>query len=83
MVKMTCEEHDQMAASTQFITHTVGRMLGAMEVGFGREGEREEVCGSGRRPGRGCALDVHPVAGCAPSSWAGSPRVRSSPFCVC
>jgi arogenate dehydrogenase (NADP+) len=33
MVEMTCEEHDQMAASTQFITHTVGRMLGAMEVG--------------------------------------------------
>eukprot|EP00887_Chlorella_sp_A99_P005837 scaffold1.g5837.t1 len=32
MVEMTCEEHDQMAASTQFITHTVGRMLGAMEL---------------------------------------------------
>lgn len=24
MVKMTCEEHDQYAASTQFITHTTG-----------------------------------------------------------
>ncbi|PSC76454.1 arogenate prephenate dehydrogenase [Micractinium conductrix] len=32
MVEMTCEEHDQLAASTQFITHTVGRMLGAMQL---------------------------------------------------
>jgi hypothetical protein len=32
MVEMTCEEHDRQAASTQFITHTVGRMLGVMEV---------------------------------------------------
>lgn len=30
MVEMTCEEHDRLAASTQFITHTVGRTLGAM-----------------------------------------------------
>jgi arogenate dehydrogenase (NADP+), plant len=30
MVEITCEEHDKAAASTQFITHTVGRMLGAM-----------------------------------------------------
>ena len=30
MVEMTCEEHDRDAASTQFITHTVGRTLGAM-----------------------------------------------------
>jgi arogenate dehydrogenase (NADP+) len=30
MVEMTCEDHDCDAASTQFITHTVGRMLGAM-----------------------------------------------------
>ena len=30
MVDMTCEEHDRQAASTQFITHTVGRMLGEM-----------------------------------------------------
>lgn len=30
MVEMTCENHDLDAASTQFITHTVGRMLGAM-----------------------------------------------------
>ncbi len=43
MVEMSCEEHDQMAASTQFITHTVGRMLGAMQVGCGthaRQGGR-------------------------------------------
>ena len=32
MVEMTCEEHDRQAASTQFITHTVGRVLGAMDV---------------------------------------------------
>ena len=32
MVEMSCEEHDQLAASTQFITHTVGRMLGAMQA---------------------------------------------------
>ncbi|KAF8055326.1 TYRAAT2 [Scenedesmus sp. PABB004] len=33
MVEMSCEEHDRQAASTQFVTHTVGRMLGAMELG--------------------------------------------------
>jgi arogenate dehydrogenase (NADP+) len=32
MVEMSCEEHDQAAASTQFITHTVGRMLGTMNL---------------------------------------------------
>jgi arogenate dehydrogenase (NADP+), plant len=32
MVEMTCEEHDRQAASTQFITHTVGRVLGKMEL---------------------------------------------------
>lgn len=32
MVEMTCEEHDRQAASTQFITHTVGRVLGGMEI---------------------------------------------------
>ena len=32
MVEMTCEEHDLDAASTQFITHTVGRTLGAMKL---------------------------------------------------
>lgn len=32
MVEMPCEAHDQQAANTQFITHTVGRILGAMEL---------------------------------------------------
>lgn len=32
MVEMSCEEHDVKAASTQFITHTVGRMLGGMQL---------------------------------------------------
>lgn len=32
MVEMSCEEHDRQAASTQFVTHTVGRMLGAMKL---------------------------------------------------
>lgn len=35
MVEMGCEEHDRQAASTQFITHTVGRMLGEMKVSEG------------------------------------------------
>lgn len=32
MVEMTCEEHDRLAAGTQFLTHTVGRVLGGMRV---------------------------------------------------
>jgi prephenate dehydrogenase len=32
MVDMTCEVHDQEAANTQFITHTVGRVLNEMNV---------------------------------------------------
>ncbi|KAK9803249.1 hypothetical protein WJX73_009784 [Symbiochloris irregularis] len=32
MVEMSCEEHDRIAASTQFLTHTVGRVLGAMDA---------------------------------------------------
>eukprot|EP01025_Chloroclados_australasicus_P020410 TRINITY_DN21511_c0_g1_i1.p2 TRINITY_DN21511_c0_g1~~TRINITY_DN21511_c0_g1_i1.p2 ORF type:complete len:196 (+),score=25.71 TRINITY_DN21511_c0_g1_i1:313-900(+) len=32
MVEMSCEEHDRQAANTQFITHTVGRVLGEMGV---------------------------------------------------
>ena len=32
MVGMSCEEHDKLAASSQFITHTVGRMLGKMAL---------------------------------------------------
>eukprot|EP00850_Spirogloea_muscicola_P021577 SM000254S08803 [mRNA] locus=s254:112435:114729:- [translate_table: standard] len=30
MVEMSCEEHDRYAAGTQFITHTVGRVLGRL-----------------------------------------------------
>lgn len=32
MIEMSCEEHDKKAASTQFITHTVGRVLGTMDL---------------------------------------------------
>ena len=32
MVEMSCEEHDRIAASTQFMTHTVGRILGSMAL---------------------------------------------------
>ena len=32
MVELSCEAHDQQAANTQFITHTVGRMLSEMNV---------------------------------------------------
>ncbi len=33
MVEMSCEDHDRIAASTQFMTHTVGRILGSMDLG--------------------------------------------------
>ncbi|CAN6449905.1 unnamed protein product [Victoria cruziana] len=32
MVEMSCAEHDRHAAETQFITHTVGRMLGRLQL---------------------------------------------------
>ncbi|KAK9126768.1 hypothetical protein Scep_015614 [Stephania cephalantha] len=32
MVEMTCEEHDREAARSQFLTHTVGRILSEMEI---------------------------------------------------
>ena len=32
MVEMSCEDHDRIAASTQFMTHTVGRVLGSMDL---------------------------------------------------
>lgn len=32
MVEMSCEEHDRLAAGTQFVTHTVGRVLGGMRL---------------------------------------------------
>ena len=57
MVEMSCEEHDQLAASTQFITHTVGRMLGAMQV-------RVRACAGTRPP---CPRSVSCVAPALPS----------------
>ncbi|KAK4489307.1 hypothetical protein RD792_005111 [Penstemon davidsonii] len=32
MMEMTCEEHDKLAARSQFLTHTVGRVLSKMEI---------------------------------------------------
>ncbi|KAF9601326.1 hypothetical protein IFM89_018754 [Coptis chinensis] len=33
MVEMSCEEHDQYAAESQFITHTIARILSNMNLG--------------------------------------------------
>nr|UIP35204.1 arogenate dehydrogenase 3 [Leucojum aestivum] len=32
MVEMSCEEHDENAVETQFLTHTVGRMLAKLDL---------------------------------------------------
>ncbi|CAA6670419.1 unnamed protein product [Spirodela intermedia] len=32
MVQMSCKDHDRYAAETQFVTHTVGRMLAKLEL---------------------------------------------------
>ncbi|XVF88284.1 hypothetical protein PTKIN_Ptkin19aG0037600 [Pterospermum kingtungense] len=32
MVEMSCKEHDKFAAGTQFVTHTVGRVLDMLEL---------------------------------------------------
>ncbi|XP_047978307.1 arogenate dehydrogenase 1, chloroplastic-like [Salvia hispanica] len=32
MMEMSCEEHDEFSARSQFLTHTVGRVLAEMEV---------------------------------------------------
>ncbi|KAJ1690968.1 hypothetical protein LUZ63_015123 [Rhynchospora breviuscula] len=32
MVEMTCEEHDRHAAGSQFITHTIGRVLSHLSL---------------------------------------------------
>uniref|UniRef100_A0A2C9VL55 TYRAAT2-like C-terminal domain-containing protein n=1 Tax=Manihot esculenta TaxID=3983 RepID=A0A2C9VL55_MANES len=32
MLEMSCEEHDRMAARSQFLTHTIGRILSEMEI---------------------------------------------------
>ncbi|PIN00970.1 Arogenate dehydrogenase (NADP(+)) [Handroanthus impetiginosus] len=32
MIEMTCEEHDRLSARSQFLTHTIGRVLAEMEI---------------------------------------------------
>lgn len=32
MIEMPCEQHDRIAARSQFLTHTVGRVLSEMEL---------------------------------------------------
>ncbi|KAG1670999.1 hypothetical protein FOA52_014241 [Chlamydomonas sp. UWO 241] len=32
MIEMSCEDHDYLSASSQFVTHTVGRTLGTMNL---------------------------------------------------
>lgn len=32
MVEMACEEHDRLAAKSQFLTHTIGRVLAEMKI---------------------------------------------------
>ncbi|EEF41515.1 prephenate dehydrogenase, putative [Ricinus communis] len=32
MLEMSCEEHDRMAAKSQFLTHTIGRIFSEMEI---------------------------------------------------
>ncbi|XP_077213605.1 arogenate dehydrogenase 2, chloroplastic-like isoform X1 [Tasmannia lanceolata] len=32
MVEMSCEEHDMLAGQSQFLTHTIGRILSEMEI---------------------------------------------------
>ncbi|KAG4976030.1 hypothetical protein JHK86_035504 [Glycine max] len=32
MVEMSCEDHDKLSAKTQFITHTIGRVLGMLDL---------------------------------------------------
>ncbi|KAJ0102815.1 hypothetical protein Patl1_06701 [Pistacia atlantica] len=32
MLEMSCEEHDKAAAKSQFLTHTIGRVLSEMEI---------------------------------------------------
>ncbi|XP_043701807.1 arogenate dehydrogenase 2, chloroplastic-like [Telopea speciosissima] len=32
MVEITCEEHDKQAARSQFLTHTIGRILSEMDI---------------------------------------------------
>lgn len=32
MLEMSCEEHDKLAARSQFLTHTIGRILSEMDI---------------------------------------------------
>ncbi|KAL8247775.1 hypothetical protein R6Q59_008991 [Mikania micrantha] len=32
MIEMSCEEHDKLAAQSQFVTHTIGRILSEMQI---------------------------------------------------
>ncbi|KAJ1401145.1 Prephenate dehydrogenase [Sesbania bispinosa] len=32
MIQMSCEEHDKVAAKSQFVTHTIGRTLAEMDI---------------------------------------------------
>ncbi|KAL0321801.1 UNVERIFIED_CONTAM: Arogenate dehydrogenase 1, chloroplastic [Sesamum calycinum] len=60
MMEMTCEEHDKLAARSQFLTHTIGRVLAEMKVeptpidtkGFQKLVEVEEVTSA---PGEICS----------------------------
>ena len=36
MEEMSCERHDELASRTQFVTHTIGRVLGAMDLSVRR-----------------------------------------------
>jgi hypothetical protein len=40
MVEMSCAEYDKHSTGSQFITHTVGRVLEMLSEKRGREGER-------------------------------------------
>ncbi|XAR71890.1 Arogenate dehydrogenase (NADP(+)) [Bertholletia excelsa] len=33
MLELSCEEHDKLAARSQFLSHTIGRILSEMEIG--------------------------------------------------
>ncbi len=71
MVEMTCEEHDRQAASTQFITHTVGRILGTMDL-------QVRPCSLGKGATHLCAaLHAH----VAP--WLAAAACKLNCLCMC
>lgn len=85
MVEMSCEEHDQLAASTQFITHTVGRTLGAMQVRQGLGGGPDSLgCVAVRGPellaGLLLATSCDTLPACTAASYAhGVPSALPAP----